>query len=756
MELREMTCIITGAGGAVGRQVVETVLSSGATVVSILHGTTTTLTSIEPNYYSIEGDLTDGQCVNNIFTAVIEQTGRIDVLINVAGGFRGGQPLEETTMEDWKAMLAVNFISTLNTCRGVLSKMKDQGFGRIINIGSSPGENGMALASPYAVSKAAVHVLTKSIAKETKDLNINALVLVPGTIDTPQNRQDMPDADWDQWLKPVEIANQITQLLETDKFDRDGVMLYLNAEPESPGKKDPEILSVFDHLDDAESPKGEDATLAQEEESDQLIGEVPQPGQIKTEPSHDEPQLGSEPVLKEGPVEDIPENLRDLKTSISSDKASFSMVTYLKTRGLHQKALEMLDKLLEKGDHEARILKLKQEIEKNLGKEGKRSSGNGGGNLEEAMKDPIPSETGSGPSPSRPKLFQKTEAPDEDISDPSNESLKEELMEQSSEDTELSEPDSGGEVEKKKVVEMNPADKKNQVDLKSFIPTKKKKKPSSTLITLLIILFIVSGLAIQDWVSPESSLVSRMVSFILNSQTSESVKLPSPNQSIKQTTVIAGFIDTLSEKDEGVAIPEPPFDEEKPGTAAIIKASQKPDSADTTQQKLVQITDFEMDTTQFDTAVWISPQVPEDSVDELVPLEDTAQVSQDTAAVFLEVEVITEIPPLSQDYFARGLFHKAAQAWYSEKKAAIVPGRHTIVLEYVCMDSTIRNAHKALDQSAELFILPKTINSRSCYIVCLGEYPDLETAKAQLSDVPSWFTENEAKPTVRLLIELLQ
>lgn len=708
---------------------------------------------MEPNYYSIEGDLTDGQCVNNIFTAVIEQTGRIDVLINVAGGFRGGQTLEETTMEDWKAMLAVNFITTLNTCRGVLSKMKDQGFGRIINIGGSPGENGMALASPYAVSKAAVHVLTKSIAKETKDLNINALVLVPGTIDTPQNRQDMPDDDWDQWVKPVEIANQITQLLETDKFDTDGAMLYLKAEPEISGKKEAEILSVFDHLDDAESPMGEDTTLAQEEESDQLIGEAPVPTQAKTEPAHDEPQLGSEPVVEEGPVKDIQENLSDQETSISSDKASFSMVTYLKTRGLHQKALEMLDKLLEKGDDEARILKLKQEIEKNLGR----------GNLEEAMQDPILSETGSGPPPSRPKLFQKTEAPEEDISDPANESLKEKLMEQNSEDTELSEPDSGDEVKKKEVekmtaeqpAEMSPADKKDKEDLKSFLPNKKKKRPSSRLITLLIILFIVSGLAIQDWVSPDSSLVSRMVSFFLNSQTSESVKLPPPNQSVKQTTITAGFIDTLSDQDKKVALPQPSSDEEKPVTAAIANASQKPDSADTTQQKLVQITDFEMDTTQFDTAVWIPPQEPEDSMDELVPQEDSAQVSPDTEAVFIEEE-ITEIPALSQDYFARGLFHKAAQAWYSEKKAAIVPGRHTIVLEYVCMDSTIRNAHKALNQSDELFILPKTINSRSCYIVCLGEYPDRETAKAQLSEIPSWFTENEAKPTVRLLIELLQ
>jgi hypothetical protein len=143
-------------------------------------------------------------------------------------------------------------------------------------------------------------------------------------------------------------------------------------------------------------------------------------------------------------------------------------------------------------------------------------------------------------------------------------------------------------------------------------------------------------------------------------------------------------------------------------------------------------------------------------VDELVPQEDSAQVSRDMGAVFIEQEEIIEIPAPSQDYFARGLFHEAAQAWYSEKKAAIVPGRHTIVLEYVCMDSTIRNAHKALNQSDELFILPKTIKSRSCYIVCLGEYPDWETAKAQLSEIPSWFIENEAKPTVRLLIELLQ
>lgn len=790
MELRKMTCIITGAGGALGRQVVSAVLSKGATVVSILRGTSSTLTSIESNYYSIECDLADGQSVNEIFHAIIERTGRIDVLINIAGGYQGGQTLEETSMDDWKTMLAVNFITTLNTCKAVLTIMKSQDFGRIINIGGSSGEEGMALASPYAVSKAAVHALTKSIAKETSDLNINALVLVPGTIDTPQNRQDMPEADWEKWIKPTAIANQITLLLETDKFDPEAVMLYLKAEPEASPSKESEILSVFDHVDQEESPKEEEATLPPTEEGAALPDKEPSPepsqpvddaspapelespevlpesatpedsGEPEPSQPPDHAPPAPEPETPEVPENDPPEDSVEPEPSISPDKASFSMVTYLKTRGLHKPALEMLDMLLEKGEDKDRVLELREEIEQSFG----------GGEKPIAEKEdenaPIEENIHEDPQSSspdlKPKFFYKTTITDKSNPNPDKGTQKDKLGNQQGEEVESEPSDPLPELEikeedpmeKDKPVEMETTAtketrvEKDQEDQKRVIPGGKKTKISSTLLTLIILLALVSALAIQDRVSPDSSLATAVVNKILDFKNSESVDLTRPIQSRIQSAVMAGFVDTLKKKLPPSSVPV-----ETPDGDTLIELSQM---SDTTNPSQALANEIVMDTTQFDTATWEIPAVQETFSKEPVSPEDTGAVMEATEIRPIKEKEPEEKPRLAQEFFDEGLYQEAAQAWYREKKSAIVTGQYTITLEYVCMDSTVRSAHKVVKESNEFFVLPKTINSRNCYIVCLGEYPDWATAKAALLEVPAWFVESGAKPTVRLLARLLK
>ena len=113
--------------------------------------------------------------------------------------------------DEWNYMYNTNFMTTLNCCQQILPKMRRCGWGRIVNMGAQAAVNGMPLSGPYCTSKAAVHMLTKIIALENGNgLTCNALL--PGIIDTPANRNKMPEADHGNWVKLNKIAERIRVL----------------------------------------------------------------------------------------------------------------------------------------------------------------------------------------------------------------------------------------------------------------------------------------------------------------------------------------------------------------------------------------------------------------------------------------------------------------------------------------------------------------------------------------------------------------
>lgn len=142
----------------------------------------------------------------------VAQFGRIDVLANVAGGFTMGPPLHETPDGDWDLMMDLNLRSLFNTCRAVVPHMLRQGSGRIVNVSARAALDGKARMGPYCASKAAVLTLTESLAAEHKLAGINVNCILPGTIDTPQNRAAMPDADPSRWVAPAALADVIVFL----------------------------------------------------------------------------------------------------------------------------------------------------------------------------------------------------------------------------------------------------------------------------------------------------------------------------------------------------------------------------------------------------------------------------------------------------------------------------------------------------------------------------------------------------------------
>jgi NAD(P)-dependent dehydrogenase (short-subunit alcohol dehydrogenase family) len=129
------------------------------------------------------------------------------------GAWRGGKPAHDTDLGDWDFLFGVNVRTTLLCCRAVIPQMLRQGHGRIVNVASRDGLQGSAGYSAYSASKSAVLRLTESMAAELKTSNINVNCIMPATIDTPQNRKAIPNADFSKWVAPEAIADVILFLI---------------------------------------------------------------------------------------------------------------------------------------------------------------------------------------------------------------------------------------------------------------------------------------------------------------------------------------------------------------------------------------------------------------------------------------------------------------------------------------------------------------------------------------------------------------
>jgi NAD(P)-dependent dehydrogenase (short-subunit alcohol dehydrogenase family) len=204
---------VTGGHGVLGRAVVEAALADGLRVAVIDHA---------PGQGAPKGvlelggvDLTDPASATKAVDAVAAHFGRLDALLNIAGGF-----VWQTTEDPepaWARMFALNVTTALNASRAALPHLKASAEGRIINVGANAALKSAAGMGAYAASKAGVHRLTESLAEELKDTAVTVNAVLPSILDTAQNRKDMPDADPARWVAPADLAR---------------VMLFL-ASPES-------------------------------------------------------------------------------------------------------------------------------------------------------------------------------------------------------------------------------------------------------------------------------------------------------------------------------------------------------------------------------------------------------------------------------------------------------------------------------------------------------------------------------------------
>lgn len=213
-DFTDQVVIVTGANGDLGQVTAEAFANAGARL-GLLGRSLERLKEALPQFRESDkhlflvADLTQAAATQAAFDRAREHFGRIDVLVNAAGGFRAGKKVHETTADLWDFMLDLNARSVLHASQAVIPQMIQQERGKIITIGTRSAFEGKAGQGAYSASKAAVLRLTESMSAELKQHGINVNSVLPGTIDTPSNRKAMPQADTNKWVQPEQLANVI-------------------------------------------------------------------------------------------------------------------------------------------------------------------------------------------------------------------------------------------------------------------------------------------------------------------------------------------------------------------------------------------------------------------------------------------------------------------------------------------------------------------------------------------------------------------
>ena len=204
--LQEKVIVVTGASGALGKVVAESALARGAHVAAVDYAAAQAPPSAQR--LDLGGvDLTDAAQANKAIDAAAAHFGKLDVLVNIAGGF-AFETVAEGDPKTWTRMEALNVSTALNACRAAIPYLLASPAARIVNIGAYGALQAGSGMGAYAASKAGVHRLTEALAAEHKGrIAVNAVL--PSIIDTAANRASMPKSDFSKWVRPQELAEVI-------------------------------------------------------------------------------------------------------------------------------------------------------------------------------------------------------------------------------------------------------------------------------------------------------------------------------------------------------------------------------------------------------------------------------------------------------------------------------------------------------------------------------------------------------------------
>lgn len=214
-DFKDQVIVVTGAAGNLGKAVVKGFLRSRGIVCGLDHRTGRmeefkTSGNGGGSFYAFDAvDVTDKANMLSFAEKIQSKVGVVSILVNTVGGFSMGDPVHALSATTWQRMMNLNVLSFLNVTAAFVPGMIESEGGKVLSIGAKAGLQGMANAGAYSAAKAALLRLTESMAGELKPHNIQVNSIIPGIIDTPENRSNMPNADFGKWVRPEQVADAI-------------------------------------------------------------------------------------------------------------------------------------------------------------------------------------------------------------------------------------------------------------------------------------------------------------------------------------------------------------------------------------------------------------------------------------------------------------------------------------------------------------------------------------------------------------------
>jgi NAD(P)-dependent dehydrogenase (short-subunit alcohol dehydrogenase family) len=215
--------LVTGANGGLGSYVTQAFLDAGAAVI----GPSRKIRQSDfnnPNFTALAAEISTREGAKTLVDQVVTRFGKLDVLGHTVGGFAGGQSIADTD-STFQCMLNLNLNCILHMVRAAVPPLRKTGDGRTIAIGSRAALEPGARLGAYSASKAAMASLIRTVALENKDAGLTANVILPGTMDTPANRNAIANADVSKWVQPTTVAKLVVWLAGESGKDVNGSVL---------------------------------------------------------------------------------------------------------------------------------------------------------------------------------------------------------------------------------------------------------------------------------------------------------------------------------------------------------------------------------------------------------------------------------------------------------------------------------------------------------------------------------------------------
>jgi NAD(P)-dependent dehydrogenase (short-subunit alcohol dehydrogenase family) len=225
--------VITGAAGALGRAVTQHYLDAGARL-ALLERHPEHLTQAFPGldnsqHLLLAADVTSADSVKAAGEQILRAFGHVDAVIHIAGGFEMGPAVHELDRAAWDRMLNLNAWSFVAVSQAFVPAMVARGAGALVAVTAKSASRGVAHMAAYCASKSALQRLVESLAAEVAPHGVQVNSIAPSVLDTPANRQAMPDADPKEWVSTVVAAKSIAYLASEGAAALHGQHLVLDA-----------------------------------------------------------------------------------------------------------------------------------------------------------------------------------------------------------------------------------------------------------------------------------------------------------------------------------------------------------------------------------------------------------------------------------------------------------------------------------------------------------------------------------------------